>query len=1054
MSVPTYDKLIEHVLRVLAQHPDGVPIAGVYEEVANRVGLTVEEKAELLPSGSQAIYKNRVGWAYQRLRRAGLAVPLPHRVWQITQAGLAFASKYETIPPDEVERLAQASEKTERIDRNDPEVARACIKAMYPDVEARLGCLRWLADAVVYVHGRESACWGVTLHRRFVRFNVGRMLSLDLIPGEVRLGLAVASLTADDKAALDEHAQWSTGEPFAVTRECRVCVLPVALLLDRAGSLRPAWLEFLRIAVRTGRQTPFRRSHSPGVVTFIESALGRSLPRPEYHVPDNDDDEEEDGIEEGDQTESKHGVLPAVKADSPGQLFKETSPSVSGLLHELDSGDLGLPDIQRPFVWNATKVRDLIDSMYRGFPVGYLLFWETPPSERGSKGIGLEPKGHEPKRLIVDGQQRLTSLYAVLRGKPVLDDDFKNMTIEIAFRPRDSHFEVTSAAIRKDPEYIPSISEVWRTDTYSFTTAFLQKLEQRRTLTQEDRGAIAHNIGRLAQIDKYRFSALEILSNVDEEAVADVFVRINSQGVKLNQADFILTLLSVAWDQGRRDLEGFARACSVPPESGLPSPYNHFIKPSADQLLRVAIAIGFHRGKLRSAYQLLRGKDPDTGRASFELRKAQIARLEGAQSKVLNLTHWHGFMTSLLGAGVRSSALVSSEGALLFAYVFYLIGKVQCGADERTLKRLIGRWFFVTSLTGRYTGSSESALESDLGRVKDLTTPEPFVAALEGLITAMLPGGYWDVTIPAALETSGADSPAMLAYLAAQNRLGAPVLFGDARISDLLDPALATKRKTIEQHHLFPKRWLERQGIVESKRINQAANLALVEWVDNSDMSDSPPAEYVPALRTKFTDAAWARMAALHALPPQWELMPYDEFLAARRILMAQIIRQGFALLSAPGDGSVTLAEGTPDEQRVWALIPKVELRLREIVGKAYRAKWESGAEARMRAVLGDKNWEVVERNRERDAKKTGGSSNETNVLDYMYLRQLVDLLVANDVWEAFKPAFKEKQRPVALVECITAVRNDLAHFRSVAPLELDRCRIACTDLLNLLEMT
>ena len=142
MSVPTYDKLIEHVLRVLAQHPDGVPIAGVYEEVANRVGLTVEEKAELLPSGSQAIYKNRVGWAYQRLRRAGLAGPLPHRVWQITQAGLAFASKYETIPPDEVERLAQASERTERIDRNDPEVARAGIEAMYPDAEARLGCLR------------------------------------------------------------------------------------------------------------------------------------------------------------------------------------------------------------------------------------------------------------------------------------------------------------------------------------------------------------------------------------------------------------------------------------------------------------------------------------------------------------------------------------------------------------------------------------------------------------------------------------------------------------------------------------------------------------------------------------------------------------------------------------------------------------------------------------------------------------------------------------------------------------------------------------------------
>jgi len=233
---------------------------------------------------------------------------------------------------------------------------------------------------------------------------------------------------------------------------------------------------------------------------------------------------------------------------------------------------------------------------------------------------------------------------------------------------------------------------------------------------------------------------------------------------------------------------------------------------------------------------------------------------------VLNLTHWHGFMTSLLGAGVRSSALVSSEGALLFAYVFYLIGKVQCGADERTLKRLIGRWFFVTSLTGRYTGSSESALESDLGRVKDLTTPEPFVAALEGLITAMLPAvlGCDD---PGGARDVGRRQPGDVGL---SGRPESPWRSGslwDARISDLLDPALATKRKTIEQHHLFPKRWLERQGIVESKRINQAANLALVEWVDNSDMSDSPPAEYVPALRTKFTDAAWARMAALHALP-------------------------------------------------------------------------------------------------------------------------------------------------------------------------------------------
>lgn len=192
-------------------------------------------------------------------------------------------------------------------------------------------------------------------------------------------------------------------------------------------------------------------------------------------------------------------------------------------------------------------------------------------------------------------------------------------------------------------------------------------------------------------------------------------------------------------------------------------------------------------------------------------------------------------------------------------------------------------------------------------------------------------------------------------------------------------------------------------------------------------------------------------MNALHALPPRWELMGYDEFLVVRRSLMAQVIRQCFAALSSPGDGAVTLGEGTPDEQKVWALIPKVELRLREVVSQAYRGRWENNAEVRIRAVLGDKSWDLIERNREKDAKKIGATLQQTSALDYLYLRQLVDLLVANDVWETFKPAFKEKQRPVALVDSITAVRNDLAHFRSVAPLELDRCRIACTDLLNLL---
>jgi hypothetical protein len=134
--------------------------------------------------------------------------------------------------------------------------------------------------------------------------------------------------------------------------------------------------------------------------------------------------------------------------------FKKVDYDLSGLLHYIDIGDIGLPDIQRPFVWSNAKVRDLFDSMYRGFPVGYLLFWENGTGD-GAKQIGLGGKQHTvPSRLIVDGQQRLTSLFAVFRGKKVLDEDYRERQIAVAFRPRDGKFEVADAAIRRDPEWI------------------------------------------------------------------------------------------------------------------------------------------------------------------------------------------------------------------------------------------------------------------------------------------------------------------------------------------------------------------------------------------------------------------------------------------------------------------------------------------------------------------------------------------------------------------------------------------------------------------------
>lgn len=585
--------------------------------------------------------------------------------------------------------------------------------------------------------------------------------------------------------------------------------------------------------------------------------------------------------------------------------FKRVEYDLSGLLHYIDIGDIGLPDIQRPFVWSNAKVRDLFDSMYRGFPVGYLLFWENGEAN-GAKHIGLGTKQHSvPARLIVDGQQRLTSLYAVFRGKKVLDEDFRERQIEIAFRPRDGQFEVADAAIRRDPEWIPNISDLWASGkaSYQLVKGFLQALGAKVPITDEEEGQISHHLDRLFDLQKYPFTALEIAPTVDEEQVADIFVRINSEGVKLNQADFILTLLSVFWDEGRHALEQFCRASRRPVAPGtVASPFNHFIQPDPDQLLRVSVALGFERGRLKSVYQVLRGKDVETGLFSAENRQAQFKVLRGAQAEVLNLTHWHQFLSALVGAGFRSGEMISSQSAVLYAYAFYLIGRTRFHVAEHLLQKALGRWFFFASLTGRYTGSPESVMDGDLNRIKGVRDADGFIRALDEVIAVELTNDFWMITLPATLDSSSARNPALFAYVAAQNRLGAPVLFSHKKIGELIDPALQTRKKALERHHLFPRAWLEKQGVKDLRIINQMANYALVEWPENIAIGDRPPYEYVPEIHTRFSEAGvseaeWSGMQQLHSLPEGWEQMEYPDFLDERRKRMAAIIRRGFDTL-------------------------------------------------------------------------------------------------------------------------------------------------------------
>lgn len=582
-------------------------------------------------------------------------------------------------------------------------------------------------------------------------------------------------------------------------------------------------------------------------------------------------------------------------------VFKQVNYDLNALIQFIELGQIGLPDIQRPFVWKNAKVRNLFDSMYRGYPVGYLLFWENALLD-GVKAIGTDHKQMVPSLLLVDGQQRLTAIFAVVKGIAVIRENYTAEQIEIAFNPLEGKFEVADAAIRKDKTYISNISVVWAKDAdiFEITEDYLANLATSREVTADDTKKVRKSISKLQQLLTFPFTALQLAANVDEEQVSEVFVRINSAGKPLNQADFILTLMSVFWDGGRKELEEFCRAAKVP-AVGKPSPFNHFIQPKPDQLLRVAVGLAFRRARLQYVYSILRGKDLVTEEFSTERRDEQFEILKQAQIRVLNLQNWHDFLKSLVLAGYRSDTMISSKTNLLYTYVFYLIGLTEYKVDEYVLRRVIAQWYYMVNLTGRYTSSPESRMEFDLARLRTVKTADEFVATLRQVCDSLLTSDFWSITLPNELATAAAQSPSLFAYFAAQNLLDARVLFSKHKVFELLDPYTQAHRASLERHHLFPKAFLRMQGVTDSRDTNQIGNFTMVEWGDNAKISDKPPIEYVPELSQRFSFQEMEQMRYWHALPEGWENMPYRDFLKQRRELMAKVIADAYELLAKDG---------------------------------------------------------------------------------------------------------------------------------------------------------
>lgn len=585
-------------------------------------------------------------------------------------------------------------------------------------------------------------------------------------------------------------------------------------------------------------------------------------------------------------------------------IYDARSLSIGSVLDDVRTGRIGLPDLQRPFVWKNDKVRDLLDSMLRGYPIGYIMLWDSPAEmESKSQQIGENEKAYKvPKSLVIDGQQRLTALLAALYGVKVRDSSYKTRLIRIAYNPINREFKNADATTDKDPRYVSSVSEVFAAyhdmTLPAFRQAFVDGLngsnakKDEPSISVEQQYQIEAGLNELLSLERYPVPTLEISAQADEEMVSDIFVRVNSQGQTLKQDDFIMTLLSVYESKMRESIEKFCADSHVPAKG---TSYNPLVEVTPTHVIRTTVGVGFKRGRLRYAYQILRGRDLETKVTSEAKREENFATFSDALSKVLDLNNWHAFINALGQAGYICSEQATSANAIAFCYAFYLIGKYEFGMDALAVRRLASRWFFASSVTSFYVGSFETNFERQLNDVKQLSSAKEYEAYFEREIAAQLTDDFFRITMPIALDSNEAMGPAWQGFVAAQVVLGAKSLFGTVPLSQLLTLGAAGTKKAVDKHHIFPDNFLKQRGYLTKR--SSKANFTLIDYASNIYISDEDPSVYVGKYREELGEEEYERNCREHALPIGFEDMDYEEFLEERRRLMAQLAKKAFERL-------------------------------------------------------------------------------------------------------------------------------------------------------------
>lgn len=592
------------------------------------------------------------------------------------------------------------------------------------------------------------------------------------------------------------------------------------------------------------------------------------------------------------------------------QRYSVTPHPIETLLTWVKSGEIAIPEIQRPFVWDATKVRNLLDSLYQGYPVGYLIAWRNPTVrlKDGSSSSG--------KRILIDGQQRVTALMAALLGREVLTKDYETVRIRIAFHPVEEKFEVSNPAIQKDGAWIPDLADVFSPE------ASLTKLTRDYVARnpEVDQDAVSIVLERVRKIINNHVGFIELAEDLDIETVTEIFIRVNSAGASLSQADFAMSKIAANDSYGGNTLrkaidyfchlavapeflpriekgdKAFAASEFLPKMRWLKDVNDDLYDPSYTDMLRVAFTSEFRRGKLQDLVALLSGRNFETKQYEEAVAEDAFAKLKTGVLNFINKTHFDRLTMILRSAGFITSKLIRSQNAINFAYILYLRGRGE-SMPAADIERLVRRWYVMSLLRGRYSGSPETTFDFDIRQIES----QGLAKYTEAVIEAELPESFWTTLLPQEMDTSSGSSPYFLVYQAAQAKLGdLGFLSRDITVRDLL-----LNRSDV--HHVYPRNHLKSQGMTRG-RYNQIANFVLAQSEINIGIGDRAPEVYFAEIANQcnggpkkhggITDLEELRAnLAMSCLPESLlsgDTPDYGEFLDTRRKLMAQKIKTYF----------------------------------------------------------------------------------------------------------------------------------------------------------------